>query len=227
MSFPIHEIRERCDRSRELGSAVIWSIARLDRPTQLRREIASDAATLAVELHGAVWVLIHSAHYAAAHALLRPIMETTTRALWLLYTADFQQVERLAANQHTYDMGDLLRAMRKKKPFPQIEMLCALDEQAKKLFHSFTHGGFEALRRRADGYQPNEIFAGLLIADLYLVIATDAIAVLHEMPLLKPLMKEAAHRLGRELGERFGTLVPEPDETKNGLPPVPQWNDPR
>lgn len=227
MSFPFQEIRERCDRSRELGSVVIWSIARLDRPTQLRREIAGDAATLAIELHGAVWVLIHSAHYAAAHALLRPLMETTTRALWLLYTADFQQLEGLVANERTKDMGACLRAMRKSRAFPEIEMLCALDEQANKLFHSFTHGGFEALRRRADGYQPNEIFAGLLIADLYVVIATDAIAVLHEMPLLKPLMKEAAHRLRREFGERFGTPVPEPDETKNGLPPVPQWNDPR
>ena len=228
MSFPFHEIGERCDRSRELASVVIWSIAGLNRPTRLRLEIAGDAATLAVELHGAVWVLIQNGHYAAAHALLRPLMETTTRALWLIYAAEFQQVELLVANERNNDMGDCLRALRKKRAFPQVEMLWTLDQQANRLFHSFTHGGFEALRRRADGYQPNEIFAGLLIADLYLLIATDAIAVLHEVPLLKPLMKEAAHRLGREFGERFGTPVAEAGEgTKDGLPPMPDWNDPR
>lgn len=224
---PLHEIRERCDRSRDLGGVVIWSIAGLARPGQLRSEIAGDAATLAIELHGAVWVLIHSGHFAAAHALLRPMMETTARSLWLLYAASFDQVEALAANRHTLDMGDLLRAMRKKKAFPQIEMLCTLDEQANKLFHSFTHGGFEALRRRADGYEPAEVFACLLIADLYLVIATDAVAVLHNTPLLKPLMKEAAGRLGREFAERFGTPVADPDENMNGLPPLPSWQDRR
>lgn len=223
----LQEIRERCDRSRELGGVVIWSILRLARPSALRREIAVDAATLAIELHAAIWVLIHSAHYAAAHALLRPMMETTARSLWLLFAASFEQVNALASNRHTLDMGDLLRAMRKKRAFPEVEMLCALDDQVSKLFHSFTHGGFEALRRRSDGYQPAEVIACLLIADLYLVIATDAVAVSHESPLLKPLMKEAASRLTHEFAERFGAPLPQPDDTKSGLPPVPSWPDPR
>ena len=226
MTSPL-DIRERCERSRELQGVVIWSIAKLTRPSSLRRQVAGDAATLAIELHGAIWVLIHSAHFAAAHALLRPMMETTARALWLLYAATFEQVEALASNRHTLDMGDLLRAMQKKRAFPQVDILCDLDEKSKKPIHSFTHGGFEALRRRADGFEPTEIIACLLIADLYLVIATDAVAVLHETSPLKPLMKEAAGRLGEEFTERFGTQVTEPDETKNGLPHLPTWQDPR
>ena len=223
----IVEIRERCDRSRELGGVVVWGISRLNRPTKLRCELANDAATLSIEFHGAIWVLVHSAHFAAAHALLRPMMETTARSLWLLYAASFDQVEALAANRHTLDMGDLLRAMRKKQAFPEIEILCKLDDEASKLFHSFTHGSFEALRRRADGYQPAEVLMCLMIADLYLTIATDAIAVLHPAPLLKPLIKEAAGRLGHEFAERFGTPVAEPDATKNGLPSIPAWDDTR
>lgn len=219
------DLAERIAQSNALQAVAAWAVKPLEQPRPLRMALARHATVQAFELHGAITLLLANGFAASAHALLRPLMESVYRTLWLVYAARFVDVQRLQAGQHSHTISDLLRDLRKKASLEQLHVLHDLQGTLGTLFNSFAHSSHEALSRRADGFTEDELVSCAFLSDMFFVIAMDAAAVIHESPLLKALMDETGSRLLKEASERFPRSA-NPSQDSQSLPPAPDWNDP-
>lgn len=219
------DLADRIAQSNALQAVAAWAVKPLERPCALRMTLARHATVQAFELHGAITLLLANGFAASAHALLRPLMESVYRALWLVYAARFEEVQRLRDGQHSHTIHDLLRDLRKRTELMQLQVLHDLQGTLGTLFNSFAHSSHEALSRRSEGFSEDELISCAFLSDMFFVIAMDAAAVIHDSPLLKALMDETSRRLLKEASDRFHSRA-EPQQDALGLPPAPVWNDP-
>ncbi|GAB6194900.1 DUF6988 family protein [Lysobacter xanthus] len=99
------ELDGRADESVGLHLRYVDAFQNAVFPSALRSAIAHDAILLAMEHHAAIATLVRFRHFATAHALIRALMETTFRALWLVYVADFDSVERFCRGESKTRLG--------------------------------------------------------------------------------------------------------------------------
>ncbi|MDQ8051073.1 hypothetical protein [Luteibacter sp.] len=150
-------------------------------------------------------------------------METTVRALWLSYIAQFDVVTRLANATSRPDLDDMARAIKK----ANIPELSPIGEAVLKqgIFHSFAHAGIEQLIRRVRGYQEEEVLALLLISDTFAAMAMALAAKLYDDEPLSQLAELTGCSLALESHFRFGNPRPH-DGWRAQFPDLPTWKDP-
>lgn len=104
------------------------------------------------DFHGAILHLLEAAgaYDGAAFALLRPIVDSYVKGMWMLACASDENIERTIAGESVspplVNMMDAVDKLSGQQHFSQIRL-------ALPALHSFTHGGFEQLVRRFD---PND-----------------------------------------------------------------------
>lgn len=215
----------RVQRSQALHSSHTIELLRLPQPKTLRLSVASNAIVLAAEHHGAIALLISQAHYSTAHALMRPLVETTMRALWLTYLASFTAVDELTTRPSGPDLDRICRYFVKAKLHGLTPIAEAVLKQG-SIFHSFAHAGIEQLVRRLRGYSEEEVLAALLISDVFSSVAIANAAIIFDDVKLHQLTAINGHPLAMENHYNFGGPLPEPGWT-GALPTMPSWNDPK
>src|SRR5690242_17808414 len=110
------DLAARADTSIALHLQYVEVVVRLGPGRTLRQSVSHDAVLLAMEHHAAIATLIRFRHFSAAHALIRPLMEMTFRALWLTYVADFSAIKLFLANKYKPDLDDCARLLDKRGP---------------------------------------------------------------------------------------------------------------
>ncbi len=207
---------ESLEQSQKLHSLLARSAAK-----NRRHQFARCAIDLACEHHYAHAHLIGIGAHGSAAALLRPLLEASTAAAWLLYKASCDFIMELPTNadieNSPNDLPQLRQMAHDLTPvFPAIEtLLLALKPGgAAKWLHKYTHGGTPQLVRRTTNHawSEPEIMLGLLRADLLCVIAGAAETAIEENKSLAAYVFSRRDNLGRELSARFGVpaLPPQP-----------------
>ena len=226
MEISIEDIERRADETVNLHHIYAGCISKVGIPTSTRLSIAHDCVLLAMELQGAIGTLIRFRHHAAAFALLRPLIETTLRAAWLVYVADYQSIARLLENKNTKDLDDFARALAKKSGHDELKSIAETILDRRHTYHSFAHCGLEQLARRRNGFKPNELIIGLIISDAFAVISGEIGHLIHADNHLRELTVIHAPRLARENFLRKGIGEEPPDSWTGALPAPPDWDDP-
>jgi hypothetical protein len=218
------DIRSRVMKSHALHRLHAQEILRLARPEESRTSLASSAIVLAAEHHGAIAILITHGHISAAHALARPLMETTIRAIWLIYFAKFEMVKNLSNGTYKPDLDDMCRKL-KGLNHPAISPIADSVLSQRHIFHSFAHAGIEQIDRRIHGYSEEEVLALLFLSDTFAAMAMALAAVIFEDEALHELTETTAHEIALEAHSKYGTPSPTHQPTER-FPPMPNWQDP-
>jgi hypothetical protein len=179
---------------------------------------------LAMEHDAAIATLVRFRHFATSHTLIRALMETTFRGLWVLYLADFDNLQRFVEGKSKPDLDDMARMLAKRGP-PALRGLGAAILDQRHVFHSFAHAGLEQLVRRRNGFMPEEVRSCLLLADIFGVLAGEVGAVVHEDPDLRELTVLHARPLAIESVSCSDSVGPPPVEWTGALPDPPVWHD--
>lgn len=191
----------------------------------LRGDFARCAIDLACEHHSAIIRLVCAAEYGSAAALLRPLLEASSSASWLLYVAGCDRVRELATDVETAEgrcrdlplLDELARGLQ--LTFPLIKTLV---EGLKDLgpatwLHKYTHGGTAQLVRRAPGWSEGEVVLLLLRADLFAILAAAHETVIATNADLSAYAFGRRDDLGEELFRLFG--VGQVPQQPHELPP--------
>lgn len=215
-------LESRSDQSLELHARIAEIFGGMDRLSAPRLFVAADALVLGAELHAGIALLTRFGHYASANALMRPLIETAVRSMWVIYQAPIEVVQRIAGNTYTIDLDKMLRQLAKRKDLPLISGLVKALSNAKSTLHSFTHVGYEQLRRREVGFDPNEVRMQLMVADLFAVICLDLAGVVYNQSEIKKTVLPQLVETIKEL-----QLFEPSEKTLDhfGMPPMPSWKD--
>lgn len=219
-------LEHRSQASAILHATYADALKRLPSPNPIRLAVVRDACHLAIEHQGAVAALVRLRHYSSAFALIRPLMETTFRALWLLYVADYQSVRFLIADERRMYLDDLARSFTKGARPPDLRSLALNVLDQKGIFHSFAHADVEQLVRVRSGFDGIEVLTVLLMADMFAVIAGEAAALAHGDASLHALTRVNAPRLASEMAQLNPESPRPPGDWTGELPPRPVWPDP-
>ncbi|HEY5805394.1 MAG TPA: hypothetical protein VIT90_17075 [Lysobacter sp.] len=192
----------------------------------LRADFARCAIDLACEHHSAIIRLVCAGEYGSAAAMLRPLLEASSTASWLLYVPNCDRVRELAtsieaAEGRCRDLPLLDEMARDLQPtFPLIKPLVdGLKNRGPATWlHKYTHGGAAQLVRRAPGWTEGEVMLILLRADLFAILAACHETVVTPNPQLSAYAFGRRDQLGSEGFERFGfgPVAEQPHE----LPPA-------
>lgn len=106
-------------------------------------------------------LLIVAGNFTSAVSLLRLQYEALVRAMWLLYAASDESVEKLAG-ELTHEgakraeklpmLSEMLAQLEGKAPKQAIDMLLEFKQYSWKPLSSFVHGGIHAITRHSKGY---------------------------------------------------------------------------
>lgn len=180
-----------------------------------------------MEYQAAIGSASGDGRYGASHTLLRALIETTFRALWLIYIADEAAVESFVKGRIKPDLNDLIKWIRnRKKSYPQLAQFASACAKKAAVFHSYAHAGIEQLVRRRDGFDERERIALLNFADTFLVINGEIAAVVYDDPPLRRLTLAHAARLFDEslslaVPDAPQSATPRPQIESFLLPPLP------
>lgn len=222
----------RCEVSDRLSLELRQKLS-LPAPCCKRHDFASCAVDLALEHHRAIVWLTRSGLLGAAGALLRPLLEATSTAFWLVYCASDDQVERFAvdpANEApSHDIPMWSRVLPALVPiFPEVALL--LQELAgdsptgfAKWLHKYTHGGTPQLVRReiASGWMEEEVLLCLLRADLFVVMAASVHTLMKGARDLENFVFDERDRLEQEGIDAFG-IAPSAAQPRQHPTPEPK-----
>lgn len=191
----------------------------------LRGDFARCAIDLACEHHSAIIRLACAGEYGSAAALLRPLLEASSSASWLLYVASCDRVRELATDVETAEgrrrdlplLDELVRGL--EPTFPLIKTLVdgLKDRGPATWLHKYTHGGTAQLVRRAPGWSKGEVLLLLLRADLFAIVAAAHETVIEANADLSTYAFGRRDDLGDELFCLFG-VGPVPQQPHE-LPP--------
>ncbi|MGN6511967.1 MAG: DUF6988 family protein [Lysobacteraceae bacterium] len=135
-----HAPLERCRQSKALA-ANLASLLPPQAPPLQRTALVSAAVGLGFEHHHAIAHLIESSHFASAAALVRPLLETVTTAVWMLYVADHALiVEVLLQDRPLPKPQTMLSAIEKRPELKGHLGLKELMDGPGRYFHGLTHG---------------------------------------------------------------------------------------
>lgn len=212
-------IADRCRQSRALIRNMGQVIPQFA-PCCRRHDFAVCAVDLATAHHRSIVTLIEVQEFGSAVALLRPLLEASTSAFWLLYTANEERVLALpkdpTVETSNHDIPTLSKMAEALSPdFPAIKTLVdALSpkgNRSARWLHKYTHGGTPQLTRRdkAGGWLEGEIILALVRADLFAVLGASALTTRHASEELRRYVFDQRDALGAELVRKFGGAVPD------------------
>ena len=226
MNTSIEDIERRADETIMLHHAYVDEILHLNPPKSVRTSVILDCFLLSTELHVAIGTLVKFRHFAAAFALLRPLIETTLRAAWLTYVADYKSLMMTIENKSTNDLDYFARALLKRTTHLELHSIANTILDNRHIYHSLTHCGLEQLARRREGFKRDDLISGLITADAFAIISGEVAHFSNKECKFREITIANAFRLAKENYLRTG-LGEEPPETWTGeLPEPPSWNDP-
>jgi hypothetical protein len=181
-----------------------------------RFNVAMDACEIAFEHAKGLQSLIGAGLPISASALLRVQFEALTRAMWLLYAAGDDDVEKFLVplNEPTQKAAnklpmaaDMLKALEKHGPAVALRPLLKFKDMSAGPMNSFVHSGVHPIQRQRAGFSPQLLgqivqssnglntMCGMLTAvltgDASLVVRVKALQV-RFLEVLPPLAEEPA-----------------------------------
>lgn len=222
----------RPDEQLEASTALnarLWQMTRAGEFTA-RRVVSDCAMSLAHEHHASICTLIRHYNFASATALLRPLLESTVTAAWATYSASQGKLMSLLEQQG--DLPEVTRMMLEvDRAHPGVFELSTMLKGDGRIFHAFTHGGVEQLRRRMNvsgtPYNRDENCLTLGLADYLLLIAMSVHSAWFSDPVLDGILRFETDKLIPELLNRFaaGKTVPAWPGWHRLPPPNPEGAD--
>jgi hypothetical protein len=220
----LQTIRERVEESRGQLKRVRELLPNTPAPS-LRADFARSAIDLACEHHCAIVELVSAAKYGAAAAMLRPLLEASTTASWLLYAADCSYIQALPKNAETAEgrgrdipqLEDMLKQLTPTFPGIQSLLEAMRNKGPASWLHKYTHGGAVQLVRRGAGWQFKEVIAMLIRADLFGLLGATSETVIAPNSDLSAYVFPRRDDLGAEMFRRFGVS---PGQTVERFPPA-------
>ena len=173
MSTPYVEFGRLLDHSHDLEAEIRRMLGgdELQLFDDTPRPLVTLSATQTSLEHGiALRVLLAKPLPSAGIAMMRLQHEALTRAVWLLYAASDEQIDRLVAPlDATAERAAAKLPMAKtmldeivgKAPHGAVEMLTHFKDVNAPALHSFVHGGIHAIQRGLTGY-PVELLANVV-----------------------------------------------------------------
>lgn len=149
------------DGSDELHIAILQLLEGVQPYAGLRYEVALVGCAMAMEHALSLRLLVKTACYTSAMALMRLQYEALTRSVWLLYAATDLQVETLSAplsleSEATAKKMPIFSVMLDqvvaKAPLQASSLLVSFKDTSWHAMNSFVHSGIHPLRRHAEGY---------------------------------------------------------------------------
>lgn len=211
-------VEDRCRQSRTLAGQIERLMPAVT-PCCRRHDFAACAIDLALEHHRAIVMLVEAGELGTAAALIRPLLEASASAFWLVYAASDEQITALPTepavetSEHDIPMlGEMATALT--PYFPAIvgltDGLSKKGSRTARWLHKYTHGGTPQLARRdrANGWLEAEVILALLRADLFVVLGASVQTVLSANEDLRRYVFGQRDALGAEVASKFGTTVP-------------------
>jgi hypothetical protein len=125
----------------------IWSLTELcSAPPSTRTKLVSSMLFVSLNHCDAIQLLAHKRNFASANALLRPLFETTFRAMWLHRCATDTQVEKCIINDKWKSPWVLIQEVESR--LSMTPLLSRMWEDMRPFMHSFTHGGIQNAARQ-------------------------------------------------------------------------------
>lgn len=220
-AFDLKKVETRSAKSLGMHARFAESMRDLPRLKNPREFIAADALNLGAEFHASVALLCSGGQYASAHALTRPLIETTVRALWLMYVAPIDRIMRMTQGNDGTKFDPMVSQLLNLKGHPVLTSIAsALGRQNSATLHSYTHAGFHLLRRRETGFSQADLLQQLMVSDMFGIVGFDAMRILYNKSEFKALVDSEM-----EAGfEELRGFAPR-DNAVAGLLPMPKWKD--
>lgn len=211
-------VEDRCRQSRALAGQIEQLMPAIT-PCCRRHDFAACAIDLALEHHRAIVTLVEVGELGTAAALIRPLLEASASAFWLVYAASDEKIAALpteptveTSNHDIPMLGEMATAL---TPFfPAIvgltDGLSKKGSRTARWLHKYTHGGTPQLARRdrANGWLEAEVILALLRADLFAVLGASVQTVLSANDDLRRYVFGQRDALGAEVASKFGAAVP-------------------
>lgn len=217
-SYVNEVVADRCRQSRTLAAQIEHLMPGVT-PCCRRHDFAACAIDLALEHHRAIVMLVEAGELGTAAALIRPLLEASASAFWLVYAASDEEITELPTepsvetSDHDIPMlGEMATVL-----IPYFPAIVALTDglsrkgnRTARWLHKYTHGGTPQLARRdrANGWLEAEVILALLRADLFVVLGASVQTVLSANDDLRRYVFEQRDALGAEVTSKFGTTVP-------------------
>jgi hypothetical protein len=121
-----------------------------------RHRLSGACFHLSREHHAAIVYLVEGEYFGSAFAMIRPLLESYVRGIWLFRCATDNQLEKFVAKNLIPGLGKLISEI-EIKPGYAGGVLNEIKVRSLRTMHGFTHGGIEQLSRRVgDGsLEPN------------------------------------------------------------------------
>lgn len=189
-------------RSEELDAALIELLgADGYQPYDSSPRWAASAAACSVSLdHGrGLRALMGGLLPTPAIALMRLQYESLLRAVWLLYAATDNEVEKLSApltteaekaNSNIPMLAKMLTAIEGKAPAAATSMLKAFKDIQAGALNSFVHGGIHALHRQSHGYPEPLLVQVIQSSNGLLTMCAMTLAILSGDPVMAKQMSK-------------------------------------
>ncbi|WP_156104721.1 DUF6988 family protein [Arenimonas oryziterrae] len=167
-------------------------------PTELRSQIPIALASLSMEHASAMRTLVRQQHYASASALFRPQFDAVVRAIWFSELANDSQLAEFKLDSEkdgvfpkTFEMFDQCEAL----DTPIVPILKSYHSTYKNRMHSFTHGGFLAVKLHATPYEKlsTSVYGMIKSSNGLLVLAAMASAYFLDAPGALDLVSNAVN----------------------------------
>lgn len=171
------QLMESIRESKELSEWVSRSVDGLAMTAQRRLRLAGGCLHLGFDHHDAVILLIEYGIYGSALALLRLMLESYIRGTWLLHCASELDLDILEKKDELdKKFGELVNEIEKLDGF-SVGVLSKMKQDSWKLLNSFTHSGYQHIRRRnthawiESNYPDQELIAALNFAGAIAILS--------------------------------------------------------
>lgn len=164
---------------------------------------------VAFEHADSVRVLVSAGNFTSGIAVLRMQYEALTRAIWTLYAAPDNSIDKLSSDLNPEIakwadkvplLSEMLEQLKGKAPSNAINPLLEFKEYSWKPLSSYVHGGIHAINRNKKGYP-----AGLLVQEIK---ASNGLLLMTGMMLV--VLSGDARQMGRipAIQQRFADCCP-------------------
>lgn len=128
----------------------IWALSESCSVSDTRRNrLVSSMLFMSLNHCDAIQLLSQKRNFASSYALLRPLFETTFRAIWLHNCATDEQVDKCIEKDKWKSAWDLVQEIESHTGNPPI--FSKMWNELRTFMHSFTHGGIQnAVRQIGD-----------------------------------------------------------------------------